>query len=95
MAADDSATAATTALARSLTPTEDYMLSAAKKLHFPSAYRATDGEGGHFRVPGTLGRRRSASDLGVPRTGLGMNNLSGTHSSVPPLSAVRSAAIHC
>ena len=58
---------------------------AALKSSISSAYRATDGEGGLLWVPGTLRRRRSASDLGVPQPGLGMNNLSGTHSSVPPL----------
>ena len=65
----------------SLTPTEDCMLSAAEKLCLPVPRRRR----GPLGLQALSGVGRSLSDLGVPRPGLGLDNLSRTHSSVPPL----------
>ena len=65
----------------SLTPTEDCMLSAAEKLCLPVPRRRR----GPLGLQALSGVGRSPSDLGVPRPGLVMDILSGTHSSVPPL----------
>ena len=65
----------------SLTPTEDCMLSPAEKPCLPVPRRRR----GPLGLQALSGVGRSPSDLGVPRPGLVMDNLSGTHSSVPPL----------